>query len=86
MGERIRSILRYDFNSRSLTYDGLEVLVEYYETAILEGDLGYAEELESLAGQRMEGLYLEEVGGLARHVRLGCIITRFKGNKLPRKI
>ena len=58
VGERVRSILRYDFNGRSLTYDGPKALVEYDETAILEGVLGHAEELESLAGQLMEGLDL----------------------------
>lgn len=58
MGERVRTIFRYDFNGRSLTYDGPEALVEDDETAILEGCLGHAEELESLAGQLMEGIDL----------------------------
>jgi hypothetical protein len=58
MGELVRSILQYDLNGRSHTYDGPEAIVIGNEATILEGGLGHSEELELMAGQLTAGINL----------------------------
>jgi hypothetical protein len=58
MGEWVRSILRYDLNGRSHTYDSPEAIIVGNEAAILEGGLGHSEELELMARQPTAGINL----------------------------